>query len=77
MSQREKLIERIRQRPPQADFSDVAQLLELFGWICARQKGSHRAFTKPGQHTIIVPIKRGKVARVYLDQICGRLGLDD
>lgn len=77
MSQREKLIARIRQRPPQAEFSDVEHLLELFGWTCARKKGSHRAFTKSGQRTIVVPIKSGKVARVYLDRLCDRLGLDD
>ena len=77
MSQREKLIARIRQRPSQAEFSDVEQLLELFGWTCDRKRGSHRAFTKPAERTLIVPIKSGKVARVYLDQICERLGLDD
>jgi predicted RNA binding protein YcfA (HicA-like mRNA interferase family) len=77
MSQREKLIARILQRPPQAGFSDVEQLLGLFGWACTRKKGSHRAFTKPGERTIIVPIKNGKVAGVYLDQIRDRLGLDD
>lgn len=77
MSQRDTLIARIRRRPPQVEFSDVEQVLELFGWTCTRQKGSHRAFTMPGQPTLIVPIKQGKVARVYLDQICDRLGLDD
>ena len=77
MSQRDKLIARIRRRPPQAAFSDVEQLLELFGWTCTRTRGSHRAFTTPGQRTLIVPIKEGKVARVYLDQICDRLGLDE
>ena len=44
----------------------------------SRQRGSHVAFTKPGERTIIVPLARGRtVKRVYLAQICERLGLDD
>jgi predicted RNA binding protein YcfA (HicA-like mRNA interferase family) len=77
MSQREKLIARIRARPSEAYFTDVRKLLELFGWNCRAGTGSHRAFTKPGERTITVPIKDEKVRRVYLDEICERLGLDD
>lgn len=35
---REKLIERIRARPVEADFSDVEALLEMFGWSLDRIK---------------------------------------
>lgn len=76
MSQRDKLISRIRARPSQASLTDVAKLLGLFGWECRNGTGSHRAFTKPGERTITVPVKDDKVKRVYLDQICERLGLD-
>ncbi len=78
MSQIEKLIERIRARPPQADFEDVCKLLEAFGWKLARERGSHAMFTKEGESTITVPKVHGrKVKRTYLDLIIERLGLDD
>lgn len=78
MSQREKLIARIRERPPQARFGDVRAVLEAFGWQVARQRGSHVSFVKEGERAIIVPKEGGRwVKRVYLDQICERLGLDD
>ncbi|MBI4310786.1 MAG: type II toxin-antitoxin system HicA family toxin [Chloroflexi bacterium] len=78
MSDLDKLIERIRSRPPVADFEDVRKLLEAFGWVLNREKGSHAMFTKEGERTISVPKVHGrKVKRVYLDMICEILGLDD
>lgn len=75
---REKLIERIKARPPEADFRDVMRLLEAFGYERKRQEGSHVSFKKPGARALIVPLSSGrKVKRVYLDQICDLLGLDD
>lgn len=77
MSRRDKLIDRIRARPPVADFRDVRGVLESFGWRQARQSGSHVSFTKPDEGTILIPLKGGsKVKREYLDLICERLGLD-
>ena len=78
MTRLEKLIERIKARPPDADLGDVQRLLEAFGYEKKRQKGSHVAFKKSGERTITMPIVGGrKVKRVYLDQICELLGLDD
>jgi len=77
MTERDKLIDQIRARPAEAYFTDVEKLLELFGWSCRKGTGSHRAFTKPGERTITVPIKDEKVKLVYLDEICERLGLDN
>ena len=80
MSQLEKLITRIRARPPEADFADVEKLLEAFGWQPQQpgRGGSHVIFRKAGEYPIAVPKKGGrKVIRVYLEQICERLGLDE
>jgi len=68
VSRRDKLIERIRARPPEADFDDVRKLLERFGFAVAGGKGSHVRFAKVGERSIVVPTRRGrKVAREYLD----------
>jgi predicted RNA binding protein YcfA (HicA-like mRNA interferase family) len=76
LTKRDKLIERIRQRPATAAFNDVRNLLEAFGWEHASTKGSHARFRKSGERSITVPVHAGKVKRAYLDQICVRLGLD-
>ena len=78
VTQRDKLIERIRARPPEASFSDVRRLLESHGWTFKRQEGSHAHFTKLGERTQTVPLVRGRsVKRYILDQIIERLGLDE
>ncbi len=77
MSQRVKLIQRICSRPPDARFREVQRLLEAFGWTLMRQRGSHATFSLPGGLPITVPIRDGKVGRVYLVDICSRLGIDD
>lgn len=79
MSQRDKLVEKIRKRPVEARYSDVERLLVHFDWTKRSGTSSkHVVFTKKGESRIVVPKVGGKmVKRVYLDQICERLGLDD
>ena len=78
VTQLDRLIQRIRARPPEASFSDVRRLLEEYGWTFKRQKGSHVHFTKPEERTQTVPLVSGRyVKRFILDQIIDRLGLDE
>jgi predicted RNA binding protein YcfA (HicA-like mRNA interferase family) len=77
MTRRDKLIERIRQRPTTASFKDVQVLLTEFGWTLNRTAGSHFTFTKPGEYPIVVTVHDKRVKRGYLDDICTRLGLDE
>jgi len=78
MSQLEKIIERIRARPPEADFDDVRKLLEGYGYTLDRERGSHCFFVKTGGPPFTIPKKHGrKVKRAYLVEICKRLGLND
>ena len=78
MSRDEKLLERLRRRPPIADYGDVERLLIGEGWERMRQRGSHVSFKKPGERTITVPLLGGrKVRGVYIDQVLERLGLDE
>lgn len=77
MGQREKLIERIRRRPPEAHIADIERLLAFFGWQRARQTGSHVVFSKEGTRSITIPLAGSrKVKRLYLDLICRELDLD-
>lgn len=77
MSKRDKLVERIRRRPPSASFDDVRALLKMYGWIHMRTKGSHASFKKPGERTLPIPVHHGRVDQVYLEHVCRLLGLDD
>jgi predicted RNA binding protein YcfA (HicA-like mRNA interferase family) len=78
MTKRDKLVDRIRQRPPEADFDDVRAVLEMYGWAFDRQKGSHATFTKAGEHPLTIPITHHvRVKRFYLGRICEALGLND
>ncbi len=78
MTQLERLIEKIRARPPKARFSDVQVLLEAYDWTLNRERGSHVIFTKTGERSIVLAKEHGRwVKRIYLDRICARLGLDE
>ncbi len=77
MTKREQLIERLRARPVEADFSDVKALLEDFGWTLRGRGGSHNTFVKAGEGYLVVSTMSGrKVKRYQIDRVCVRLGLD-
>ena len=76
----DKLLERLRRRPPDADFDDLRRLLAHFGWHESPHHGkgtSHVSFTKPGTPgRITIPTVRGrKVKREYIDIVLETLGL--
>jgi len=48
MTRLEKLVERIKARPPEADFGDVVRLLEAFGYNRNDRKGATRASKSAG-----------------------------
>ena len=76
MTRRERLIARIKSRPPEAEQRDVRALLQEFGWTLDRQTGSHLIFVKDGEMMSIPLVHGRRVKRIYLDEICKRLGLD-
>lgn len=77
MTRRDKLVERIVRRPPDASFEDVRHVFVMYGWTHARTKGSHASFTKIGERTQVIPVHGGRVRRIYLDRVCELLELDN
>jgi predicted RNA binding protein YcfA (HicA-like mRNA interferase family) len=74
----EKLIELFLRQPPEVRFADVLYLLEAFGYIEQRSKGSHHTFSDPDGKTIVIPKVSGqKVKRVYVKRIIELLGLNN
>ena len=78
VSQLDKLIERIRARPPEESFSDVRRLLEAYGWVLKGQKEATPISPSQGNGPQTVPLVSGRsVKRYILDQIIERLGLNE
>jgi predicted RNA binding protein YcfA (HicA-like mRNA interferase family) len=74
----EKLIELFLRQPPEVRFADVLYLLEAFGYIEQRSKGSHHTFSDSDGKTIVIPKVSGqKVKRVYVKRIIELLGLSN
>jgi predicted RNA binding protein YcfA (HicA-like mRNA interferase family) len=78
MTRVDKLLERLRRRPPRASFSDVRKLLEAYGWVIANQDGSHVTFKKKGEYPLVIVQESGRrVKRGYVELLLERLGLED
>lgn len=76
MGKLEKLIELFLRQPPEVKFADVLYLLEAFGYIEQRSKGSHHTFSDSDGKTIVIPKVSGqKVKRVYVKRIIELLEL--
>ncbi len=61
MTQRDKLLRRIRNNPKDVTFHDLRQLLELFGFQLHTSTGSHHTFKRKGAGgtlRITIPYKR-------------------
>ena len=72
MSKREKLRQKLRDQPADSTMQDVQTLLERFGFILARIRGSHHIFEyDQGGATsqIVVPMHGRKVKKVYVQRV--------
>jgi predicted RNA binding protein YcfA (HicA-like mRNA interferase family) len=62
---RERLRQRIAQRPNAVRFEELARLLEAYGWSLVRVRGSHHLFARGGER-LTVPHRRPTVLPVYV-----------
>lgn len=78
MGRREKLIERLRRRPPEAEFADIERLLEDSGFRRVNSDGSHFVYRDGAGRQATVPTVKGhKVKRAYVARVLEILGLDE
>jgi predicted RNA binding protein YcfA (HicA-like mRNA interferase family) len=79
MSQFDKLVERLKRRPSEADPDDLCKLLRAHGWRERPGKKHTAIFTKPGvAHRQVIPTVSGRKVKGYVvDQVLQLLGLDD
>ena len=78
MGQLDKLVEKFLREPPEVLFSDVAKVLDAFGYKERPSgTGGHRAFVKPSHRPKIVPTVKGRrVKRAYVRMIIDNLELE-
>lgn len=73
-----KLVNGFLTHPPEARFGDVLYVMEAFGFIEVRSKGSHHAFENQQGEVIVIPKKGGqKVKRIYIQRLVELLNLED
>lgn len=78
MTKLAKLIQRFLAQPPEARFEDVRYVLEAFGFLEKRSRGSHHTFENEAGTVIVIPKKGGqKVKRIYVQRIVELLELED
>jgi predicted RNA binding protein YcfA (HicA-like mRNA interferase family) len=79
MSKIDKLVAKLKARPPELEFADVEKVLDAYGWQLRRRAGSHVSYRKPGDPRLltIATVSGKTVKTTYLDMICDYLGLDE
>jgi predicted RNA binding protein YcfA (HicA-like mRNA interferase family) len=64
MSQRDKLLEKIRNNPYNVSFSDLTALLEGLGFVRIRVTGSHYIY-RVGRRSVPIP-RHGQTVKAYV-----------
>ena len=78
MSKLDKLIQKFLAHPAEVRFEDVSYILEAFGYVEVRSRGSHHSFENAEGNVIVIPKKGGKlVKRTYVEQIIRPLNLEN
>lgn len=73
-----KLVERFLSEPTEVRFEEARYLLEAFGFIGVRSKGSHHTFRNDRGQVQVIPKTSGqKVKRTYVKQIVRLLNLKE
>jgi hypothetical protein len=76
MGKHDKLIEKLRRRPPEADFGDLHRLLEDYGFRRAGTDGFHCVYRDAlGRQVTVVTVKGRKVKRPYIVRVLELLNL--
>ena len=79
MSQMDKLVAKLKARPPEASVGDVKKVLDAYGWELRSQNSSHMTYRKPGDPRLLtIATVNGRIVKTtYLAKLCDYLELDD
>ncbi len=70
MSQRSKLVEHIKRNPQDVRFDDACKIAEWLGFSAKAPSGSHWAFARPGEWTLLnFQDRNGKIPTYQAKQL--------
>jgi predicted RNA binding protein YcfA (HicA-like mRNA interferase family) len=73
MSDAAKLVEKMKNRPNGIRFQEAENVLNAYGYVLKRRKGSHRIYISDSGDVMTIPEKT-PVKRVYVEEILKRIG---
>jgi predicted RNA binding protein YcfA (HicA-like mRNA interferase family) len=73
----DKLLDQARSTPSNLRFTDLCALAECYGFVFARQRGSHRQYKRPGYPKTInfQPDKNGKAKDYQVKQLLDAINI--
>lgn len=71
MSQKDKLLKKIKNNPKDVSFDEACKLLEWFGFEFLHATGSHHKFKK-GEISLVIP-RQNPLKPIYIKHILERL----
>jgi len=78
MSKVKKIIEKVKNLPPEIELEDMIKLLKYFGWNYESYgKGSHIKFSKENCYPLVTSVHNGKVKKEFLKDVIERLNLEE
>jgi hypothetical protein len=70
VSQRRKLIEQIKRNPQGVRFDDACKVAEWLGFVAKATRGSHHAFARSGEATLLnFQNRNGKITTYQANQL--------
>jgi len=70
----EKIIEKMKNRPKGIRFEELVKVLNHYGYILVRVKGSHHHFRNDKGDVITIPNHGNPIKAVYVKDVLQRIG---
>lgn len=74
MARIEKIIEKMKNRPKGIRFEELVKVLNHYGYILVRVKGSHHHFRNDKGDVITIPNHGNPIKAVYVKDVLQRIG---
>lgn len=70
-----KLIEKMKQQPNGIRPEEVEKVLGAYGYVLARQKGSHKQYLNKGTGDLITIKQENPLKKAYVTDVLNRIGV--
>ncbi len=77
MSKQEKLLQKAKNNAGGLHFNEFVKLLNNYGWILDRQRGSHQIWISPKRHRLPIQEKNGTAKKYQVEQFLLQLEVEE